>query len=207
MAERVVGVDGYPRGWVAVCLRDGRFERVALRPTFGEVLAEFPAAAAFGVDIPIGAGPREADRLARKFVGPRRASVFPAPTEEALRASAFAETSGVSRQLFALFPKIREVAEHAADSRVVEVHPEVSFCALKGAHLEHPKTTWNGFMERRRLLAGAEIELPDELETAAPLVDVLDAAAAAWSARRHAHEHAESLPKGARRGARGMIWY
>jgi predicted RNase H-like nuclease len=201
MAELVVGVDGYPRGWVAVALRAGRFARVVLGPTLREILGGFPTAAAFGVDIPIGAGPREADRLAREFVGPRRASVFPAPTEEALLASTFAETSGVSRQTFALFPKIREVARLAADPRIVEVHPEVSFCALKGAHLEHPKTTWNGFMERRRLLAGAGIELPDHLETGAPLVDVLDAAAAAWSARRYARAEAQPLGHGP------VIWY
>jgi predicted RNase H-like nuclease len=208
VAEQVVGVDGYPRGWVALCLRDGRFERVALRPTFQEVLAEFPAAAAFGVDIPIGAGPRKADALARKCVGPRRASVFPAPTEEALRAGTFAETAGVSRQTFALFPKIREVAEHAADPRVIEVHPEVSFRALKGVDLESPKTSWNGFMERRRLLfSRARIDLPGELRTDAPLVDVLDAAAAAWSAGRYALGLAESLPDEARPGARGVIWY
>lgn len=208
MAEEVVvGVDGYPRGWVAVCLRDGRFERVALHPTFEDVLSEFPDAAAFGVDIPIGPGSREADRLAREFVGPRRASVFPAPTEKALLASTFSETSGVSRQTFALFPKIREVAEHACDPRVVEVHPEVSFRALKGAYVEHPKSRWNGFMERRRLLAAVGIALPDELETDAPLVDVLDAAVAAWSARRYANDHAESLPEGATKGARWVIWY
>jgi predicted RNase H-like nuclease len=202
MAEQVVvGVDGYPRGWVAVRLRDGRFQRIALHAIFEDVLSEFPDAAVFGVDIPIGAGPREADRLAREFVGPRRASVFPAPTEEALLASTFAETSGVSRQLFALFPKIREVAKLAADTRVIEVHPEVSFCALKGDHVEHPKTTWNGFTERRGLLAGAGIELPDHLETGAPLVDVLDAAAAAWSASRYARGESERLGPGP------SIWY
>lgn len=199
--DRVVGVDGYPRGWVAVSLLNGRFERVALCPSFEDVLGEFPDAAVFGVDIPIGAGPREADRLARKLVGPRRGSVFPAPTEEALRARDFAQATGVSRQLFALFPKIREVAEHAGDPRVIEVHPEVSFWALKGAELEAAKTTWNGFLERRRLLRAAGIELPEELEPDPPLVDVLDAAAAAWSARRYARNEAEPVGEGP------TIWY
>jgi predicted RNase H-like nuclease len=201
-ADRAVGADGYPRGWVAVSLLEGRFERVALCPSFGDVLEEFPDAGVFGVDIPIGAGPREADRLARARIGPRRGrSVFPAPTEEALRATAFAETTGVSRQLFALFPKIREVAVHAQDPRVIEVHPEVSFWALKGAELEAAKTTWNGFLERRRLLRAAGIELPDALEPDPPLIDVLDAAAAAWSARRYARTEAGRLGEGP------TIWY
>jgi predicted RNase H-like nuclease len=200
--DRVVGVDGYPRGWVAVSLLNGRFERVALRRGFAEVLAEFPDAASFGVDIPIGAGPREADRRARELIGPLRGrSVFPAPTEEALRATAFAETTGVSRQLFALFPKIREVAVHAGDPRVIEVHPEVSFRALKGAELEAAKTTWNGFLERRRLLSAAGIELPEGLDPNPPLIDVLDAAAAAWSARRYARNEAEPVGEGP------TIWY
>jgi predicted RNase H-like nuclease len=180
----------------------GRFERVVLCPTFEEMLVDFADEAVVGVDIPIGAGPREADRLARRFVGPRRSSVFPAPTAESLRAQAFAETTGVSRQLFRLFPKIREVAPYADDPRVIEVHPEVSFRGLAGADLAAPKTTWNGFQERRRLLATAGIELPDELRSDAPLIDVLDAAAAAWNADRYARGEAEPLGDEA-----AAIWY
>lgn len=211
MAEQVVGVDGYPRGWVAVVLAEGAFERARTFRDFVAVLDDFSGAACIAVDIPIGGGPREADAAARAFVGPRRSSVFPTPPAEIVALDDYREAlsrhPGLSRQTFALFRKIREVAEHATDSRVVEVHPEVSFRALKGAELESPKTTWDGFMERRRLLAEAGIALPDELGSGLPLVDVLDAAVAAWSARRYALGRAESLPSGASPGGRAVIWY
>jgi len=59
-------------------------------------------------------------------------------------------------------------ANHAAeaDSRVYEVHPEVSFCAMAGHPLAHPKKTWVGVMLRRRLLEDAGVCLPDDLGAA-----------------------------------------
>ncbi len=50
---------------------------------------------------------------------------------------------GISQQAWALRRKIREVAV-SADSRVFEVHPEVSFAAMRGAALRYSKRTWNG---------------------------------------------------------------
>ena len=196
---QVVGVDGYPRGWVAVALLDGRFQSATSHRDIGSVSAAFEEAECIGVDIPLGAGPREADRLARAFVGPRGSSVFPAPGLAARAALSYAEAGGgISRQAFALVPKILEV-EAAEDGRIVEVHPEVSFCALKGGHLEEPKTTWNGFMERRRLLAGAGIRIPERIENGVPLIDTLDAAVAAWSAHRYVTGRRESIAE--------TIWY
>jgi len=58
---------------------------------------------------------------------------------------------------------------------------------------------------RRRLLKGAGIVLPEKLG-ALPLIDVLDAAAAAWSAARYARGEARSLPEGATERI-GAIWY
>jgi predicted RNase H-like nuclease len=77
-----------------------------------------------------------------------------------------------------------------------EVHPEVSFREMAGAPLEHAKRSWNGQMERRRLLAGGGIELPDDLGSLGPVPpdDVLDAAAAAWSANRIADGVARAFP-------------
>jgi predicted RNase H-like nuclease len=120
---------------------------------------------------------------------------------------------GISRQSYALGPKIREAAAATtADSRLVEVHPEVSFAALAGAPLKWSKKTWNGVMERRRRLVGAGIVIPDALAAyagSAPPDDVLDAAAAAWTARRVAQGTAKVLPAGApvTRGQVGVIRY
>ncbi|GIE10469.1 hypothetical protein Afe05nite_23090 [Paractinoplanes ferrugineus] len=77
------------------------------------------------------------------------------------------------------------------------MHPELSFAALAGAPLPDSKRTWSGVHHRRRLLAEAGIHLPDDLGTPgrqAAVDDILDAAAAAWSALRVANGTATSLP-------------
>jgi predicted RNase H-like nuclease len=222
---RAVGVDGYPKGWVAVALVDGRFDAAATFATFEDVLAAYPDAAGIGVDIPIGLperGGRAADRCARELVGARRGSVFATPPRAALAARSHAEAvercravgaPGVSAQAYALLGKIREVDRLVGPGdRVVEVHPEVSFRALAGQPLALAKTTWGGFALRRRLLAGAGVVLPDEIGPAglAGPDDVLDAAAAAWSADRVARGLARTLPEPPERDERGRpvaIWY
>jgi len=61
--------------------------------------------------------------------------------------------------------------------------------------MPHPKRTWNGLMERRRVLAGAGIEVPAALPAGtAAADDVLDAAAVAWTAARKARGEARTLP-------------
>jgi predicted RNase H-like nuclease len=67
-------------------------------------------------------------------------------------------------------------------------------------------------MLRRRLLASNGIELPDDLQDAgaAGVDDVLDAAAAAWSAARIAGGTARSFPPEPESGSdghRAAIWY
>lgn len=131
----------------------------------------------------------------------------------ALVAATYAEAREVlpslSAQSFALGKKILEV-EACLEERVFEVHPEVSFAALAGRQLRHSKRSWNGQMERRRLLASAGIELPDELTAGqAAADDVLDAAIAAWSAVRNARGEAATLPADPplQDGRPVAIWY
>jgi predicted RNase H-like nuclease len=72
---------------------------------------------------------------------------------------------------------------------------EVSFAALACRHFRYSKRSWNGQMERRRLLAAAGINLPGELSAGqAAADDVLDAAIAASSAARKARGEATPLP-------------
>jgi predicted RNase H-like nuclease len=80
------------------------------------------------------------------------------------------------------------------DDRVREVHPEVSFWRMNGGRLGASKHTWNGFFERRRLLDREGIVVPERLPEDARAADVLDAAAAAWTARRIAAGRHETLP-------------
>jgi len=80
---------------------------------------------------------------------------------------------------------------------VVEVHPEVSFAQLAGSPLPDGKRTWAGVHHRRRLLAEAGVHLWDDVGEAgrhAAVDDVLDAAAAAWTAVRVATGTATTLP-------------
>jgi len=222
----VLGVDGTSNGWVAVALADGRFLEARLVQQFADLLDRYPKAAVIGVDIPIGlpeTGRRLADQLARRVLGPARmASVFPTPPRRVLKASTYDQAlaisrrlcaHGVSRQAYGLRTKIFEVdAVVARHPRVVEVHPEVSFTAMGWRPVEASKKTWNGLMERRRLLAEAGIVLGDRLEhvgAAAP-DDVVDAAAVAWTAHRVALGLAGTLPNAPprdRTGRQVAIWY
>jgi predicted RNase H-like nuclease len=121
----------------------------------------------------------------------------------------------ISRQTWALAPKLREA--HACwvrePERIHEVHPEVSFRAMPGGvSLTHPKKSWRGQALRRSLLSTVGISLPDELGEAdsIPTDDVLDAAAAAWSAQRIAAGEAKCLPEVVERDRDGRpvaIWY
>jgi predicted RNase H-like nuclease len=218
-----LGVDWYKAGWVAVVLGRADAPEVVAGVDLGALIARVPGAACVGVDMPIGLpeARRDADQAAREFVGVRRNSVFMTPPRAVLDARSYAEANVVaaalldgkkiSQQSWALRKNIAVVGAVAdADPRVIEVHPEVSFRAMREDYLLFPKTTWNGQSIRRAALAAHGIVLPDELDEPAggiPVADVLDAAAAAWSARRHSRGESESLPPGADRGEHGVIWY
>jgi len=104
----------------------------------------------------------------------------------------------MSKQAWSLLPKMDEAAGVAAiDRRIHEVHPEVSFCELAGRCLPWPKESWNGLLQRRQLLADAGIQVPDLIADvrAAMADDVVDAAVAAWSARRIAVGSARTFPE------------
>jgi predicted RNase H-like nuclease len=218
----VLGIDWARPRWVAVVLDGDAPPRVLAERDLAALVAGFPQAAWIGVDMPIGlpaSGVRAADLEARASVGPRRSSVFLTPPAEVLAATTYAEANvvaravmgqGISQQSWGLRHTIAVVAEvAAADARVIEVHPEVSFATLAGGPMPAAKTTWNGQMARREALARAGIVLPDDLGTAGvvPVADVLDAAAVAWTARRRAAGEARSFPAAASSGDRQVIWY
>jgi predicted RNase H-like nuclease len=194
---RVAGVDGTKGGWVAIVLDDGRFALDVLCRPVETDFAELADAEVIAIDVPIGFGPRAADRAARMFLAGARSTVFTTPTRELLERR-FAPGLGVSAQAHALGPRIIHVTQLAAsDPRFREVHPEVSFRAMNDrSALRHRKKSSAGALERIALLHRNGIEI-DQLEAAgtAPLDDVLDAAAAAWSAHRIALGTARTLPE------------
>ena len=173
------------------------------------------------VGLPRGTSRRACDEAAKVYVGKRSSSVFHTPPRAVLEAATYREAndlsralcgSGISAQAYALRTKILEVDPIAArDPRLVEVHPEVSFCAMKGGTLAFSKKSWNGQRERTALLRTRGIELPDHLAEAgtAAADDLLDAAAAAWSAWRFHIGEAGGLPplgEMAHGGRRSRVW-
>ena len=203
-----LGVDAARGGWIAVVLQDGAFVDAVLERRFPALLERFPDASAVGVDVPIGfpevGARRRADEAARAVVGARRSSVFFTPPRAALDAPTYggarALAPGTSAQAWALRTGILDV-DRVRDPRVHEVHPEVSFAVLAQAPLPFAKRTWNGQHERRRLLAGEGIELPERLDAGlVPPDDVLDAAVAAWSAYRIARGIHVTFPSDPRPG-------
>lgn len=224
---QVVGVDGCPGGWIAIS-----YDTAAptLEPrvhrSFADLLAAYPDAACIGVDIPIGLAEGQARRCdveARRVLGPRRSSVFPAPDPRLIDIPTYAEAlarsrsltgGGISCQSFAIFGKVAEVNRALTpelQSRVVEVHPEVSFWALAGEQpMAHPKKKPEGYAERHALLAAAlEAPIPPRdkartLARSAGADDVLDAIVAAWTALRVAAGLAGRLPAAPPTDARGL---
>ncbi|TJZ54108.1 DUF429 domain-containing protein [Streptomyces piniterrae] len=226
----VLGVDACPAGWLAVRLHDGRFAEARVVATLRSLLAGAAAGsvAVVAVDMPLGlldAGWRRADTEAAALLGPLRSSVFRVPPRAVWQEEEYDGArircreltgAGLSRQTWGLASKLREanacLAEPGGD-RLYEVHPEVSFRALAGGTaLLSRKKSWAGQMARRSLLAAAGIVLPDDLGDAGrtPPDDVLDAAAAAWTAHRIARGRAHSLPDPPEHDAGGRpvaIWY
>ncbi len=203
----VLGVDGYKGAWVAARL-DGREVTLSVLPDIKAVLAE-PDVAAIGIDMPIGLsddGARICDLEARRRLGKAHSSVFPAPVRPVLAASSYPEACSISirargkslpRQTFGILPAIRlldDALGDPPDRRVHEVHPEVSFRALD-RRVTDPKRSESGRAQRLRALSPV-MDVLQGLAAAPqrlPVVDALDACAAAWSAQRIAHGVGESV--------------
>jgi predicted RNase H-like nuclease len=210
----VLGVDGCKAGWVGVLL-DGETATAIVGATIGDLVTAarlaHPDLAVVGIDIPIGlpdTAPRQADVLARtRLPSRRKSSIFPAPTRIASAATTHPEASaanreaagvGLSAQAFGLVPKILEVDAYVRSPkacRIVEVHPEVSFAAMDPACVVLSKRTKAGHQARQDALRAAGVTPPPYVARRGYSADdLLDACAAAWSARRVAAGVAESLP-------------
>lgn len=203
-----IGVDGCTNGWVAVAIAEG-FVRASVHRDFADVIDHYGEADVIGVDMPLGLVPsdrRDADREARRFLSGQASCVFPAPPRPVLEALDYGDACGIalrvsgksiSRQSYAIVEKMRQVDAFAAEPRLFEVHPEVSFRLLGDARIPWSKKTYGGMRRRLSLLRSAGVELPDDLDeaNAVGIDDVIDAAAAAWSARRIARGEARSFPE------------
>ena len=170
------------------------------------------------IDLPIGLPSNESrkcDIEARRRLGPRGSSVFPSRVRLSLEAVNYTaaclasyESCGkrLSKQAFALVPRIREVDEilrtrSSLRDSVYEVHPEVSFYYWNGGRpMQHPKRSGLGFTERYHLVTSEFGGTFERIRAAIPRSaaaddDILDAFAALWTAMRIRSGNAVRIPQ------------
>ena len=214
-SQWVAGVDGCRAGWVAAFVGPNKDIRVRVMERFADIFAAPEQPCLVAVDIPIGLpariGPqgRGPERAVRPLLGDRQSSVFAVPSRGAVYAPDYREAcrvaletsdppKKVSKQLFMIAPKIREVDGTLRNTpslarRVFEVHPEVAFWRLNaGRALEEPKKVKGrpfgpGLALRRRVLANngfSQAVTGQAAPSGAAVDDLLDALACAAIARR-----------------------
>lgn len=165
---------------------------------------------------------RACDKKAKDVLAQRQGTVFYTPIRDAVYTQNLEkakrlneETAGFSiqNQAWSIVPRIREVDEFldmypSAHDRVFETHPEVCFWALNGQQpLAESKRTDEGIKQRTALLADEYTEAmtlykqvverytkPTYAPTVSNVDDIVDALAAAVTARRPSEELA-TLPK------------
>jgi predicted RNase H-like nuclease len=214
-----MGVDGCKDGWV-VAQAEGDLSQVWFRraDTISDVFADLDGDFIAAIYMPIGLPTdkaRACDLEARRLLSPHGSRVFPAPSRAASATTDYrkccdlnkeALRTGLTKQSFALLPKICEVDQYMTPDKqdyIREAHPEVTFRILADEALEFPKKTVAGNIERIELLRrlGIVIDLTAESSLAmlaAALDDVLDAAACLLTARRISLAQAKVLSDGAR---------
>ena len=214
----VLGVDGWRGGWVGALLEGRSVRLLALRDV--DAVLAVADVELIAIDMPIGLsddGVRACDVMARQRLGPAGSSVFPAPVRAVLAADDYAEARALSRartdpprapsaQAFHLVRSIRALDDGLGDppsDRVVEVHPELAFRALDDT-VRDRKGTARGTVQRLRALRSV-MDVEEALLAApagVPVIDALDACAAAWSAGRLSRGEGECVGDGStdRRG-------
>lgn len=236
----VAGADGCRGGWIVAFASAEGNVRIRIVLKFADVFAAPEQPQIVAVDIPIGLpaliGPtgRGPERMVRPLLGDRQSSVFTVPSRQAVYAPDYGaacrlalETSDpprkVSKQLFMIAPKIREVdatlrGAPALVPRVFEVHPEVAFWRLNGDRaLREPKKIRGrpygpGLALRRTLLAGdgfSQSITGQPAPAGAAADDLLDALACAAIARRILAGRATPFPDPPLRDGFGLpvaIW-
>lgn len=229
---KFVGVDGCPAGWFSVALGEGAFHAMKVFSTFPDLVRYYHDAALILVDIPIGLKEdgleeRRCDKAARHILGRRGSSVFPAPVRQVLTESTYEAASRtnrrvrgkkISKQTWAIVPKITDVDHLLADvpfarGHVREIHPEVLFWALNGRKaMRFNKKKRPGIEERMAVLGRYEQRtqvihddvMANYFRKVVGRDDVLDALAAAVTARLGYPDKLATLPENPPRDARGL---
>jgi predicted RNase H-like nuclease len=225
----VAGIDGCRGGWVSFKADLPSLSTSVELIDVPSILRNKPDdLAILAIDMPIGLldGSRVCDKAARKLLGhPRGTSVFAAPCRAALSAKTHAAATamnvrmtgrGLSQQAWGIAPKIKQMDDAiTSDCQrwAFEVHPEVCFWALnQRSPMKHNKKTKEGAAERVVLLRRVFPEIESHLANRPARVggdDLLDAAAAAWTALRRHRNEAECVctPEHDEKGLAVTIFY
>lgn len=167
-----IGVDGCKFGWFYVALDDKAGWKVGVVDHINELLPLISVSKATLIDIPIGLRDTEKDERvcdlsARKVLGKRRSSVFPAPCRRAVYCTDYKQASDtnylntgrkLSKQSWGITSKIKEVdtflRENTQFNNVYEMHPELCFWALNNKkEMAYSKKKLEGFEERVKTLS------------------------------------------------------
>ena len=231
----VAGVDGCKAGWFVVFAnaKTKKITDFKCVKKLADLFHYSPQLNIIAVDVPIGLlsaakpGGRDCDILARKMLGfPRSSSVFSPPVRNALnhpknysdanyanRNSSIDEI-GISKQCFGIFPKIIEVdtlINPNLQNIIKEVHPEVCFWKMGGETTRLlSKRTSKGRDERLNLLSGIGFDgisdvFSDYPRSEVQLDDIIDAAAACWTATRIYKGNAVRFPAKPKRDISGLF--
>jgi len=165
-----VGVDGCPKGWFAVSIDEQVHHEVNIFDHIITLWQHYKDSALILIDIPIGLPHwrrRLCDVAARKLLGKRGSSVFPAPSREAIQQSDYENACRVNQKILGkklstqswnICSKIKQVDDlmnqnEQPGKQIRESHPEICFWALAGGRaMIHNKKTAAGFDERLDLL-------------------------------------------------------
>lgn len=165
-----VGIDGCPRGWFAISFNQAGQYDFNIFDCIDTLWQEYKNSSLILIDIPIGLPHwrhRICDVEARKILGKRGSSVFPAPSREAIQQLDYESAGKVNQKILGkklsiqawnICPKIKQVDDlmnknEEARKQIRESHPEICFWALAGGStMAHNKKTEPGFEERLSLL-------------------------------------------------------
>ncbi|MGL5080506.1 MAG: DUF429 domain-containing protein [Microcoleaceae cyanobacterium] len=167
-----IGVDGCRAGWFYVGFDQDWNYQFGLLKQFAEIENFLANCQQILVDIPIGfreihRQERLCDLAARKILGKRSSSIFPAPVRSVLKLEDYHQASAenyncsgrkLSKQSWNIVAKIREVDEFLGKvkgtRKIRECHPEICFWALNNKTVVNTrKKTAEGIEERLEILS------------------------------------------------------
>ena len=230
---QVAGIDGCKNGWVAVSLST-KGAIIVQEQTFSTFMEHLHGADAILIDMPIGLARNKEEaahrpeKLARKFIPGKGASIFNAPSEQAAFCTTYGDANamnhhilgkGLSKQSYHICSKIREVdtyvKRHPSHAKILmESHPEVCFAHLhpdKEPILENKKSPIG--QEKRLMLLKSyapevvsmvEQTLASSSELRKITDDVIDAACLAIVAKYGIEEGFQTIPETPHENSHGM---